>query len=218
MSEKYDSFYSELTLDLLRHPKKISEVPITCVFVHPTETPAKSDVLCVGWNLTNACRDATRHAELVAVDRYTTGGACSDDVAIFEGAGVGKGKGKEDEHEDEDEEEDEEDRAMMKRRGKAEDLKGSTCYVTIEPCIQCAFALRKIGVKRVVFGARNERFGGCGSLIDCSRAEFCKDGRGGYEVDFVEDSNAVDVLRGFYGRENMSAPESKRRKKGEREG
>lgn len=41
----------------------------------------------------------------------------------------------------------------------------TTLYVTIEPCIMCASALRQVGIKRVVFGAGNERFGGNGSVL-----------------------------------------------------
>lgn len=41
----------------------------------------------------------------------------------------------------------------------------STLYVTIEPCIMCASAISQIGIKRAVFGASNERFGGCGSVL-----------------------------------------------------
>ena len=41
----------------------------------------------------------------------------------------------------------------------------TTLYVTIEPCIMCASALRQIGIQRVVFGAGNERFGGNGSVL-----------------------------------------------------
>ena len=41
----------------------------------------------------------------------------------------------------------------------------STLYVTIEPCIMCASAISQIGIKRAVFGASNDRFGGCGSVL-----------------------------------------------------
>lgn len=41
-----------------------------------------------------------------------------------------------------------------------------TLYVTVEPCVMCASALRQIGIGRVVYGCGNERFGGCGSVID----------------------------------------------------
>lgn len=39
-------------------------------------------------------------------------------------------------------------------------------YVTVEPCIMCAAALRLAGISRVTFGCWNERFGGCGSTLD----------------------------------------------------
>ena len=37
-----------------------------------------------------------------------------------------------------------------------------TLYVTVEPCLMCASALRQLRVSRVVFGAANDKFGGCG--------------------------------------------------------
>jgi tRNA(adenine34) deaminase len=39
-------------------------------------------------------------------------------------------------------------------------LNGSTIYVTLEPCVMCAGALVHARVKRLVFGARDLRFGG----------------------------------------------------------
>lgn len=48
-------------------------------------------------------------------------------------------------------------------------LKACTLYVTIEPCIMCAAALLKSDLTRVVFGARNARFGGCGSVLPILR-------------------------------------------------
>jgi tRNA(Arg) A34 adenosine deaminase TadA len=45
-------------------------------------------------------------------------------------------------------------------------LSDITLYVTVEPCVMCAAALRQIGIGRVVYGCGNERFGGCGSVID----------------------------------------------------
>eukprot|EP00966_Prymnesium_polylepis_P211103 4888650-Prymnesium_polylepis.1 len=38
-----------------------------------------------------------------------------------------------------------------------------TLYVTVEPCIMCASALRHVGIRRVVFGCGNDKFGGCGA-------------------------------------------------------
>ena len=43
----------------------------------------------------------------------------------------------------------------------------STCdlYVTCEPCIMCAAALSKLGIRKVYFGCHNDRFGGNGSIL-----------------------------------------------------
>lgn len=38
-------------------------------------------------------------------------------------------------------------------------------YVTCEPCIMCAGALSIVGIRRVVYGCKNERFGGNGSIL-----------------------------------------------------
>ncbi len=39
-------------------------------------------------------------------------------------------------------------------------------YTTIEPCIMCAGALILARVKKIIFGARDEKFGGCGSVFN----------------------------------------------------
>lgn len=45
-------------------------------------------------------------------------------------------------------------------------LEGCTLYVTLEPCPMCAGAIINARIPRVVFGAREENFGSCGSVID----------------------------------------------------
>lgn len=50
-------------------------------------------------------------------------------------------------------------------RRSAQLLSETTLYVTVEPCIMCASALRQVGIKEVYFGCRNDRFGGCGSVL-----------------------------------------------------
>ena len=47
-------------------------------------------------------------------------------------------------------------------------LHKATLYVTVEPCIMCAGAIVNARVKRVVFGARDPRFGAFGSLFDAN--------------------------------------------------
>ena len=57
-------------------------------------------------------------------------------------------------------------------------LKGSTMYVTLEPCPMCAGALALSGVKRVVYGASDPQYGCCGSVYrlteDPAFPNFCR--------------------------------------------
>ena len=41
----------------------------------------------------------------------------------------------------------------------------SDLYVTVEPCIMCASALRQYRVRSVYYGCANERFGGVGGVL-----------------------------------------------------
>jgi len=43
-------------------------------------------------------------------------------------------------------------------------LPGLTLYVTLEPCIMCMGALIHARIQRIVFGAKDIKWGGCGSL------------------------------------------------------
>lgn len=45
-------------------------------------------------------------------------------------------------------------------------LTGATLYTTIEPCIMCMGALIHARIGRVVFGAYDEKWGGCGSIYN----------------------------------------------------
>ena len=47
-------------------------------------------------------------------------------------------------------------------------LPETTIYVTLEPCAMCAGAIVNARIPRVVYGARDLRFGAMGTLIDLS--------------------------------------------------
>lgn len=47
-----------------------------------------------------------------------------------------------------------------------------TLYVTLEPCAMCAGAILSARIPKVVFGARDEKFGACGSVCDLFSMEF----------------------------------------------
>jgi tRNA-specific adenosine deaminase 2 len=100
-------------------------------------------------------------------------------------------------------------------------LAESDLYVTVEPCIMCASLLRQIGVRKVYYGARNEKFGGTGGVLNIHRgngknaSESKRDieaelgsgqkrsERGDYEVSggWLREE-AIVMLRRFYVQEN----------------
>ena len=47
-----------------------------------------------------------------------------------------------------------------------------TLYVTLEPCPMCAGAIVNARIKRVVFGASDEKCGACGSVCDIFSMDF----------------------------------------------
>ena len=50
-------------------------------------------------------------------------------------------------------------------------LEGATLYVTLEPCVMCAGALVTARINRLVFGARDLRFGGVRSKFQLADSE-----------------------------------------------
>ena len=89
----------------------------------------KNKVIGRGRNEVNKTKNATRHAEMVAIDQVQHW--CKNQFFSFK------------------------------------DVLGECwLYVTVEPCIMCAAALRFMGIPKVVFGCTNERFGGCGSILN----------------------------------------------------
>lgn len=85
-------------------------------------------------------------------------------------------------------------------------------YVTVEPCVMCALALRHVGVGKVYFGAANDRFGGNGTVIKVQEEDSYV-GYGG-----IMRVEAVHLLRNFYIQENETAPVPKVKKNKEIDG
>ncbi len=75
-------------------------------------------------------------------------------------------------------------------------LVGATVYTTLEPCAMCAGALVAARVERLVFGARDLRFGGVRSKFRIADSDLLN-----HRVDIVEGVLAVEcveLLRGFF--------------------
>ena len=87
-----------------------------------------------------------------------------------------------------------------------------TLYVTVEPCVMCAAALRIVGLRNIVYGCANDRFGGCASVLDVHNV--APDVVDSLElVSGVLGSEAVDLLQRFYERGNIKLPEHKRHRR-----
>jgi tRNA-specific adenosine deaminase 2 len=87
-------------------------------------------------------------------------------------------------------------------KGMEKDLKNSILFVTCEPCIMCASAIRMIGVPLVVYGCKNNRFGGCGSVLSLYSADIFPKLAPFNCVSGVLEADAIEELKKFYGRAN----------------
>ncbi len=147
------------------------EVPVGCIFVFNNE------IIATGRNEVNETKNATRHAELVAIDRVM-------------------------------------DLCTTRNWDFHKVFQDSVLYVTVEPCIMCAAGLRNVSIPLVVFGCPNERFGGCGSVLNVHSDELPEEQGSAFEsIGGVFSEEAVKLLKDFYKGENQSAPESKRKVK-----
>ncbi|KAM3932298.1 tRNA-specific adenosine deaminase 2 [Leptodactylus fuscus] len=146
------------------------EVPVGCLMVH------NKQIVGQGRNEVNETKNATRHAEMVAIDQVLDWCKRNDknSVQVFE---------------------------------------NTVLYVTVEPCIMCAAALRLLRIPLVVYGCCNERFGGCGSILNVAENLVPNTGTPFKCIPGYEAKKSVELLKTFYKQENPNAPKSKVRKK-----
>ncbi|XP_075059333.1 tRNA-specific adenosine deaminase 2 isoform X3 [Mixophyes fleayi] len=123
------------------------EVPVGCLMVHDKQ------IVGQGRNEVNETKNATRHAEMVAIDQVL-------------------------------------DWCRENGKNSLQVFGNTILYVTVEPCIMCAGALRLL---RILF-----------TLED----QFMETCIAGYKAE-----KAVEMLKTFYKQENPNAPRSKVRKK-----
>jgi len=156
-------YWMQVAMVMAEEALAAGEVPVGCVFVRNGSVIAKAR------NRTNELRNATRHAELEAIDSILSDKALTPQIIDYP-------------------------------------LSETTLYVTVEPCIMCASALRQLGIKEVFYGCGNDRFGGCGSVLGVNNglghpkhpayratAGYCR-------------QEAILILRRFYITENTNAP------------
>lgn len=162
-SEPEINQFMKAALDMAEEALAAREVPVGCVFVRHSKIIAKAR------NRTNELCNATRHAELEAIDAILADKELTPHTAEYP-------------------------------------LSETTLYVTVEPCIMCASALRQMGIAKVYFGCANDRFGGCYGVISVNKdlrhpKHPSYEAVGGYRRD-----EAIMLLRRFYMSENANAP------------
>jgi tRNA(adenine34) deaminase len=92
-------------------------------------------------------------------------------VAVYEGQIIGRGFNRKESDQDPTAHAE-----MLALKAAAEFLQnwrllGVTLYCTLEPCPMCAGAMIQARLPRLVYGARDARFGADGSIVDVLRAE-----------------------------------------------
>ncbi|CCK70927.1 tRNA(adenine34) deaminase KNAG_0F02630 [Huiozyma naganishii CBS 8797] len=183
-----DELFMRDAVRLARHALDHGETPVACVFV----SRALREVVAFGVNATSRDHCGTAHAELQAIRQWQerwggSGGASGGTGGEATGTGV---------------------------PGSFSDL---CVYVTVEPCVMCASALRQIGVSKVYFGCANDRFGGNGTVLSLNSPQSRSLGATPpyAAVPGLFRREAIMLLRYFYVRENDKAPQA--RSKGNRD-
>ncbi|KAK1255779.1 hypothetical protein MKX07_008038 [Trichoderma sp. CBMAI-0711] len=164
-------------LDMAKLALRTNETPVGCVIVH------NGEIIARGMNATNVTRNGTRHAEFMAISALisvarkdgpkTTSlkptvppkrpikGDSSSDISSVEWRSPDEGN---------------EDgskshlypygqKMIPQERVNGSIFRECTLYVTVEPCVMCASLLRQVGIKKVYFGAVNDKFGGTGGVF-----------------------------------------------------
>ncbi|KAG7460942.1 hypothetical protein MATL_G00204310 [Megalops atlanticus] len=167
-SEEIESWMQK-AFDMAKEALESGEVPVGCLMVY------NSEILGKGRNEVNETKNATRHAEMVALDQVL-------------------------------------EWCHQENRDPIEVFKRTVLYVTVEPCIMCAGALRLLNIPLVVYGCRNERFGGCGSVLNIPADELACSGAPFKCVSGFRADEAVEMLKAFYKQENPNAPKPRTRK------
>ncbi|KAH6855335.1 hypothetical protein B0I37DRAFT_302912 [Chaetomium sp. MPI-CAGE-AT-0009] len=165
-------------LDMARLALRTNETPVGCVLVY------KGRVIARGMNATNVTRNGTRHAELMAISALLSYSPKSD---LEPTANASQEKGDRARLPLGDKTNGAELTEETSTWGDVDPKEGHlypygqklhpyprvdpsvitecTLYVTVEPCVMCASLLRQFGIKKVYFGAVNDKFGGTGGVF-----------------------------------------------------
>ncbi|KAI1417173.1 cytidine deaminase-like protein [Hypoxylon sp. FL1857] len=134
-----------------------NETPVGCVLVY------RGRVIAKGMNATNITRNGTRHAEFMALSALLSRKK-SDNINADANRPLDDASW---------EDVDPKDGHIFPYGQKLHPapvvnrdiVSECVLYVTVEPCVMCASLLRQLGIKKVYFGAVNDKFGGTGGVF-----------------------------------------------------
>lgn len=89
-------------------------------------------------------------------------------------------------------------------------FKAISVVVTVEPCIMCMSALHSLNVKEIIFGCKNDRFGGS-TVVNVAKLAYTKSETS--VTSGVYETEAMQLLKEFYQGENPAAPISAKQKR-----
>ncbi|GAW15436.1 hypothetical protein ANO14919_048450 [Xylariales sp. No.14919] len=197
VEREYHLVFMRQALDMGDLALKTNETPVGCVLVYRGRTIAR------GMNATNITRNGTRHAEFMALSALLSRRQ-SDDVKMtdtnldLDDASWG--------------DVDPKDGHIYPYGQKLHPapvvdrsiISECVLYVTVEPCVMCASLLRQLGIKKVYFGAVNDKFGGTGGVfrvhMNSKPVPIPKDrpyqqGYGPHDVNLISKGKAVAIPR-----------------------
>ena len=161
--------WMENSFTLAEQALQAGEVPVGCILVHKN-----IKIIGIGRNKVNETKNATRHAELVAIDNAIEHINFNKDCNLTSSDNI------------------------------LDVMKHCILYVTVEPCVMCAAALRVMNVPKIYYGCPNERFGGCKSVLDISNSICLRDSLGP-EMKCIggkQSERAISLLKDFYAQDN----------------
>ncbi|OLN86114.1 tRNA-specific adenosine deaminase subunit TAD2 [Colletotrichum chlorophyti] len=185
--------FMDQALDMARLALRTNETPVGCVLVH------NGTVIARGMNATNVTRNGTRHAEFMALSALLSYRPGNDDEGVeAQLRQQAQERSKADVPDDESDLFPLDDDYVRKghlypygqklHRAPRFDraiVRECILYVTVEPCVMCAGLLRQLGIKKVYFGAVNDKFGGTGGVFSIHKNS----------TDTRQDPNPIGVLR-----------------------
>lgn len=155
---EYHLGFMREALDMGDLALKTNETPVGCVLVY------KGRVIARGMNATNVTRNGTRHAEFMALSALLSRREAGDVIMTNTNPDFGDASWGD---------VDPKDGHIYPYGQKLHPapvvnrsiISECVLYVTVEPCVMCASLLRQLGIKKVFFGAVNDKFGGTGGVF-----------------------------------------------------